>query len=338
MLAAVGDIGMEWYVQPGRRQLFREMLERDNKVSGFVSEVYRHKTRERIWVNENAHLVRSPDRQILYYEGTVEDVSAQAEMLAELQLSNRVLSATQELAGVGGVYNDLVHQRVTLTDAVYRMLDLDPQEHRPGPTTVLDYFTPESRSLIVAAIQHSNDTGESYDLELEMVTATGRRIWIHTKNVVTMLNGQAVQRTALLQDITARKQASSIIWQQANFDALTGLPNRRMLRDRMEQDTLRSRRDGMPVAVMIIDLDHFKEVNDSLGHSAGDALLVEAGQRIQACVRASDTVARMGGDEFAVVLAALVDPARAELIAQHILDELARPFDLGGERLNERTD
>ena len=333
MLDSVRDIGTEWYVEPGRRQLFREALERDGKISEFVSEVYRHKTRERIWINENAHMVRSADGQILYYEGTVEDVTAQMAALAELRLGNRVLSATQELAGVGGVYNDLVHHRVTLTDGVYRMLDLDPHEHRPSPATLLNYFTPESSSLIATAIQHSNETGESYDLELEMVTAKGRHIWVHTKNVVTMEHGRAVQRTALLQDITARKQANSIIWQQANFDALTGLPNRRMLRDRLEQDILRSRRDGMPVAVIFLDLDHFKEVNDSLGHAYGDLLLIEAGRRIQACVRASDTVARMGGDEFTVVLAALLDPTRVELIAQHILDALAQPFELGGERV-----
>ena len=333
MLAAVQDIGPEWYVTAGRRQAFSDILEREGSIRGFVSEVYRHRTRERIWISENAHIVRAADGQILYYEGTVEDVTEQIAALAELRLGNRVLSATQELAGVGGVYNDLVLQRVTLTDEVYRMLDLDPREHHPSHTTLLDYFTPESRHLIGAAIQHSNKTGESYDLELEMVTAKGRKIWVHTKNVVTMADGRAVQRTALLQDITVRKQANSIIWQQANFDALTGLPNRRMLRDRLEQDILRSQRDGLPVAVIFFDLDHFKEVNDSLGHAFGDQLLIEAGRRIQSCVRASDTVARMGGDEFTVVLAALLDPARLELITQHILDALALPFELGGERV-----
>ena len=333
MLAAVQDIGPEWYVTAGRRQAFSDILEREGSIRGFVSEVYRHRTRERIWISENAHIVRAADGQILYYEGTVEDVTEQIAALAELRLGNRVLSATQELAGVGGVYNDLVLQRVTLTDEVYRMLDLDPREHHPSHTTLLDYFTPESRRLIGAAIQHSNKTGESYDLELEMVTAKGRKIWVHTKNVVTMADGRAVQRTALLQDITVRKQANSIIWQQANFDALTGLPNRRMLRDRLEQDILRSQRDGLPVAVIFFDLDHFKEVNDSLGHAFGDQLLIEAGRRIQSCVRASDTVARMGGDEFTVVLAALLDPARLELITQHILDALALPFELGGERV-----
>ena len=332
LLAGVMGPAVDWYVQPGRKQVFTDLLERDGKVIGFVSEIYRHKTRERIWISESAHWVRSASGLALYYEGTVEDITAQTALMEALRRSNEVLAATQELAGVGGVYNDLVQQQVTLTDEVYRILDLNPNEHRPSPATVFDYFTPASKTLIEGAIAHSNITGEPYDLELEMLTATGRRIWVHTKNVVTMREGRVALRTALLQDVTERKRAEALIWQQANFDALTGLPNRRMFKDRLAQDMLRSRRDGKPIAVLFIDLDRFKEVNDSLGHASGDDLLVEAGHRIQACVRASDTVARMGGDEFTVVLAALLEPTRVENIAQAILTALAEPFILSGER------
>ena len=333
LLAGVMDPAVPWYVQPGRKQAFADLLERDGKVIGFISEIYRHYTRERIWISECAHWVRSASGLALYYEGTVEDITVQTGLMEALRRSNEVLAATQELAGVGGVYNDLVQQQVTLTDEVYRILDLNPHEHRPSPATVFDYFTPDSKALIEGAIAHSNITGEPYDLELEMVTATGRRIWVHTKNVVTMREGRVALRTALLQDVTERKQAEALIWQQANFDALTGLPNRRMFKDRLAQDMLRSRRDGKPIAVLFIDLDRFKEVNDSLGHASGDDLLVQAGHRIQACVRASDTVARMGGDEFTVVLAALLEPTRVENIAQAILSALAEPFVLSGERV-----
>jgi len=94
-------------------------------------------------------------------------------------------------------------------------------------------------------------------------------------------------------DITEKKESEALIWQHANFDALTGLPNRRMFRDRLEQATKKCRRDALMLAVLFIDLDRFKEVNDAYGHDKGDILLIEAAQRIRACVRDSDTVARL---------------------------------------------
>jgi diguanylate cyclase (GGDEF)-like protein len=106
----------------------------------------------------------------------------------------------------------------------------------------------------------------------------------------------------MIEDVTAKKQSEQLIWQQANFDTLTHLPNRRMFLDRLAHDMLKSQRDKLRIAILFIDLDHFKEVNDTLGHQQGDVLLVDAARRISACVRKSDTVARLGGDEFTVIL------------------------------------
>ena len=134
-------------------------------------------------------------------------------------------------------------------------------------------------------------------------------------------------------DITGRKHSEALIWQQANFDPLTGLPNRRMLRDRVEQEIKKSRRDGGHLAILFIDLDHFKEVNDTLGHDRGDLLLVEAARRIRRCVRESDTVARMGGDEFTVVLPELAGSDSMARITQDILNAMAAVFQLGDEQV-----
>lgn len=132
-------------------------------------------------------------------------------------------------------------------------------------------------------------------------------------------------------DITERKQSEELIWRQANFDMLTGLPNRYMFRDRMEQEIKKKRRTGFSLALLLIDLDHFKEVNDTLGHHTGDELLVEAARRISACTRESDTVARLGGDEFIVILTELADSEHVEGIAQKIITRMAEPFLLGDE-------
>ena len=142
------------------------------------------------------------------------------------------------------------------------------------------------------------------------------------------LPGEAGAFVATLTDITQRKEAEQRMQYRADHDALTGLPNRALFQDRLEAALAASHRHGQPFAVLFIDLDLFKSVNDRLGHPAGDALLIEVGSRIGECVRESDTVARFGGDEFAVVLTDVGGAAEAEEVAQRICDSLAMPFAL----------
>jgi len=136
----------------------------------------------------------------------------------------------------------------------------------------------------------------------------------------------------MIEDVTEKKKSEALIWQQANFDTLTELPNRRMFHDRLDQDIMKSRRDGQRIAILFIDLDHFKEVNDTLGHHQGDILLIDAARRIRSCVRASDTVARLGGDEFTVILSELEEVSAVDGIAQKILTVLQAPYQLGQEQ------
>jgi diguanylate cyclase (GGDEF)-like protein/PAS domain S-box-containing protein len=135
----------------------------------------------------------------------------------------------------------------------------------------------------------------------------------------------------IVRNVSEKKKAEEIIWRQANYDALTQLPNRLMLLDRLDQDIRKSRRTGLPLAVLFIDLDRFKEINDTLGHHLGDKLLQKAAQRLSACLRETDLVARLGGDEFTVVVSDLDNRDGAERVAQHILDALQRPFELDDE-------
>lgn len=126
------------------------------------------------------------------------------------------------------------------------------------------------------------------------------------------------------------KRSRALLWTQANFDTLTGLPNRVMFQDRLEQELKKSDRTRQSLGLLMIDLDRFKEVNDSFGHALGDLLLKEAARRMVQCLRESDTVARLGGDEFTVVLPQLADNRAAEEIAQKIIVALVAPFELQG--------
>src|SRR5207237_891590 len=132
---------------------------------------------------------------------------------------------------------------------------------------------------------------------------------------------------------TEKKEAEAVIWRQAHFDALTGLPNRAMFQDRLEHAIKKAERNHTRIGLLFLDLDYFKEVNDTLGHGMGDKLLLLAAQRLRHCVRDSDTVVRLGGDEFIVIVDELTAAVDIERVVQSILHDLSEPFLLGSEQV-----
>ncbi|HTH15409.1 MAG TPA: diguanylate cyclase [Magnetospirillum sp.] len=149
-------------------------------------------------------------------------------------------------------------------------------------------------------------------------------------SVSELRHGRQRLFTSILRDISERKENEERIRRLAHHDHLTGLPNRNLLNDRMNHALARVKRNGGRMAVLYVDLDKFKPINDSLGHEAGDHVLREVSARLAACVRSSDTVARVGGDEFVVVVEEIQRSAEAALVARKIVDALARPFDYQG--------
>lgn len=154
--------------------------------------------------------------------------------------------------------------------------------------------------------------------------------WL-TINTTFNEDGSVHSRVALFSDITKKKESDELIWLQANFDPLTNLPNRHMFYNRLEQEIKKSHRVNLPLALIFLDLDRFKEVNDTLGHDMGDVLLRDAAQRLSSCVRETDVVARLGGDEFTIIVGELTDVNDVERVAQNILMKIAEPFQLGIE-------
>lgn len=138
------------------------------------------------------------------------------------------------------------------------------------------------------------------------------------------LNTEAT--VCMLRDMTEQALAEEKIWHNAHHDLLTGLPNRRLFLDRLDQEIKHAKRLGKPISLLFMDLDGFKQVNDSLGHEAGDRLLSVVAERLNGCVRESDTVARLGGDEFTVILTGVEQRKDVERVAQNIVEALAMPF------------
>ncbi len=138
--------------------------------------------------------------------------------------------------------------------------------------------------------------------------------------------GSSEATVCIFRDVTERARAEEKIWHNAHHDLLTELPNRRLFLDRLEQEVKHARRDNRSLAVLFLDLDGFKGVNDSLGHEAGDRVLLGVSERLISCVREDDTVARLGGDEFTVILAGVRQNRDVERVARKIADALAMPF------------
>ena len=164
----------------------------------------------------------------------------------------------------------------------------------------------------------------------------GHRVWVEV-SAAEIVQGGAPALQLVLVDLTARRRAEATMRHIAHHDPLTGLPNRLLLMDRLSQAIARARREREHLALMILDLDGFKEVNDTLGHAAGDDLLCQVARRVRRTMRASDTLARLGGDEFAVVQLGLDPPRDAAMLADKIIDALSAPFLVDNQEVRAGT-
>jgi diguanylate cyclase (GGDEF)-like protein/PAS domain S-box-containing protein len=190
---------------------------------------------------------------------------------------------------------------------------------------------PEDRERYLAAGRDAIASGEPIDTEFRIVAADGRVLWFSARGVPMLdADGRAHRMIGVAQDITERKQREEEVRFLAYHDSLTGLPNRRLLDDRLKQALYSAQRRSRKLAAMLIDLDDFKKVNDSAGHRAGDAVLRGVAQRLGGCIRKADTLARQGGDEFVIVQSDPHDAADCEVVAQKVLRALAAPFEVEG--------
>lgn len=163
-----------------------------------------------------------------------------------------------------------------------------------------------------------------------LVRKNGEAIFVRiVMKAVKAVSGETDCSLVNIEDVTEKKKSQEAVWRQANFDMLTGLPNRFMFFDRLKEEIQKSQREGASLALFFIDLDRFKEVNDTLGHQMGDTLLIEAASRISHCIRKSDTASRFGGDEFTLILSRILNRHHIEEVARKILDALSAPFTLG---------
>ena len=191
----------------------------------------------------------------------------------------------------------------------------------------------EDRESVLKAMQnHTNGQTSEYRAEYRIRSRSGALKWVlgHGRAVRRGPDGKALRVVGVTRDITLRKQAEERIWQLAHSDALTGLPNRVSFYDRLRQAISQARRHEQKIALLFLDLDGFKQVNDRFGHDIGDALLKEVAERLRQNIRGEDIVARTGGDEFIFVLYDVGRPDNAGIVAGKIIQSLTEPFEIQG--------
>jgi diguanylate cyclase (GGDEF)-like protein len=261
--------------------------------------------------------------------------------LEDLKRSEASLAYAQRLAKVGNWEWKANGAPAYWSPEVYRILDIDPAGTRPVFESFLTRVPAEEREFAQAAF-HALMKGDRQDLEHRIVTRDGQERIIYQQAETQREDGRIVAVRGTLQDVTEQKQMERKMRVLAYYDSLTGLPNRTQFKEQLARALRAAARKNERLAVMFLDLDRFKQINDSLGHSVGDQLLKEVGVRLATMLRAGDgvghdagegTMARLGGDEFTVLLSGLAQPEDAGKVAGRIVAELARPFAIGGHEL-----
>jgi diguanylate cyclase (GGDEF)-like protein len=258
-----------------------------------------------------------------------------AQRTLELRTSEQSLKEAQQIAGLGSYEFEVVTNRWTSSEVLDTLLGIAPTyPHTPEGWTAL-LHPDDRRAWVKYFADDLIGEGRAFDKVLRIVRYSDQATrWVHGLGRVERdASGHAIKVKGTIQDITDSKLLADKVRQLAFYDPLTGLPNRRLLDDRLNQSMAASKRSGQYAAVMFLDLDNFKPLNDAHGHGVGDLLLVEVARRLTECVREMDTVARLGGDEFVVMLSELdtdkaVSIAQAHVVAEKIRTSLALPYHL----------
>jgi diguanylate cyclase (GGDEF)-like protein/PAS domain S-box-containing protein len=325
----VGDL----YLDPDDRHRWQRAFEGPGSVRSFEARVRRRLDGVVIWVRFTVRAVRGEEGEVLHYEGALEDITDRRRAEEGLRESEeRFRSLVQNASDLISIldadgtvrYESPSHSRV---------LGLEPETH--AGRSLLELVHPEDRHVVEESLRQLLDRPD------EVVTFEHRLrhhdgSWRVIEATASNLLGQPAVAGLVLNshDVTDRKRAEEKLLHDALHDELTGLPNRALFMDRLRQSMERSRREPERLtAVLFLDLDRFKIVNDSLGHLMGDELLIQIAGSLAAALRPSDTIARVGGDEFAILLEGGRDVNDAVRVANRIHDRLAAPVDLGGHEI-----
>lgn len=305
-------------------KLYDELWKTISSGKSWAGELYnKRKDGSKYWEKANIYPLKNIKSEINSYVAIKEDITQLKEDEKQLRLASTVFQTATEAVMVTNA-NNLI---VAVNQAFTLITGYEESEVIGRKPTLL------------SSGHHDEDFYKNMNVELALSGTWKGEICNRRKNgeiyyewlSITAIRdklGELESYVSLFSDITVRKKAEDKIYQQANYDSLTGLANRNLFIDRVEQSLELSKRDNNSIAILFIDLDGFKSINDTFGHSKGDMLLKNTAERIQSAVRATDTVARLSGDEFAIMLRSDNDVYSNEKVATKVLNKLAAPYQL----------
>ncbi len=325
-----------WYVEPERREKFLQELRTDGVVENFVSEVRNIETGELSWISENAHVVdQSESNQSAVYEGSVVNITDRIQRGKVERLLDKLSDNLP-----GGLFQIACDRRrncklVYASKGFNEVMEIDEKGELGTDIfkcrIVQTYLAQYTNSLI-----HSIERKIRWNAEFKIRRRDGSEIWIGLIATPEIMPDHTLVFHGHIIDISERKEAEAKVAYYAYYDPLTKLPNRQFFMHQLQKSVASSQRSGRFGAVLFLDIDNFKLLNDTQGHSTGDKLLKEVATRLNSCVRANDSVSRFGGDEFVILLDEIGDVeesamANASKVAQKIINQFNRGFRLGSK-------
>lgn len=257
------------------------------------------------------------------------DVTERKKAEDTLRESEERLKEAQHISHLGNWELDLITGKLEWSDEIFHLFEIDPNKFPATYEGFLNAIHPEDRDAVNSAYSLSLANRERYEITHRLQMADGRIKWV-TERCSSSFDseGKPIRSIGTIQDITEQKLTQERIEHMAHYDTLTGLPNRALFYDRLRQALSLAKRNRGGLTLLYMDLDGFKKVNDTLGHHAGDLLLIKVAERLSRCVRESDTVSRLGGDEFTIILNETHKHKNIEGVAQKIIEAISAPFDI----------
>ncbi|MGH8055302.1 MAG: bifunctional diguanylate cyclase/phosphodiesterase [Stenotrophomonas sp.] len=274
----------------------------------------------RVWLEPEC----DANGKLLRVIGQVQNISGQRRTDALIRWRTELLNRVSALGRIGGCEIEVETRGMQWTEECYRIHGL-----RKAPITLdeaLALYTPDSRDSFEAALQRIIDGGLPEQLDLCFYRPSGQRIWVQVLIELDKRDGLPERHVVLFRDITREREADERMELLAHYDLLTGLPNRMLLREQASEAIMEARDRGATLAMLFVDLDGFKAINDSYGHATGDILLKSAASRLHQNLRTADLFGRFNGDEFIVVLRNLVEPEDAGHVARKLIASLTEPL------------
>lgn len=326
LISSVADLGDAWseekaiFEEEDIQSLICLPVVASDRLIGLVG--FDSVRRERIWSDREAALLQVLGDLI----GAAID---RVEVEGRLRASEGLRRHAEALAGMGSWQWQIGSERFEASEEWRNVTGVGD-----GPLTrtqVLELSPEDDRERVDATLKATIETGRPYNIEHRIVRPDNGEVrWVKV-HADLYDRGDGIPRLrGFAQDITDRKRDAEALFRMAHYDSLTGLPNRVLALDRLDQSLLHAKRSGSSVAMLFLDLDHFKKVNDTLGHGVGDRILRMASDRLVEHLRAEDTVARIGGDEFLILLDDGVDERNLVGVAQKLLHAFREPFEMDG--------